>query len=297
MKNLLKLILIIVLCFSVNSCGVHWQYSTLNSTSYVDTLQSEGIAAEEINTVSQLQWKFQRDWDFANNYYAFLQQQNYSFFHNMYFQNRMHRFGWYSPHDYWMNWQYSWNSGYSYWNSVNQYPYYGNWNSNSWYYNQWNSQWGYSHIYGPRTQWLGNVYGSRYGRRSSNRNSLVYSNSSRSNLLLDSKVSTSEGRTYISNTASPIENTIIRNNNKPRIVRNKPVINSKPVVVVKPIKNKPWYNNTNNNKPIWNSNSSSRPILNNSKPSYNSNRSNSKPIRSSIPKTTTNSSRKGPGRK
>jgi len=145
-----------------------------------------------------------------------------------------------------------------------------------------------------------------YGRRGlrGRSNSAVYSyinrsNSSRSySILLDSEGSTSDSRTYIkNNTASLIENTIIRNNNKPRIVRNKPVINSKPVVVVKPIKNKPWYNNTNNNKPIWNSNSSSRPILNNSKPSYNSNRSNSKPIRSSVIIKTTKSSRKGPGRK
>ena len=293
MKNLLKLILIIVLCFSVNSCGVHWQYSTLNSTSYVDTLQSEGIAAEEINTVSQLQWKFQRDWDFANNYYAFLQQQNYSFFHNMYFQNRMHRFGWYSPHDYWMNWQYSWNSGYSYWNSVNQYPYYGNWNSNSWYYNQWNSQWGYSHIYGPRTQWLGNVYGSRYGRRSSNRNSLVYSNSSRSNLLLDSKVSTSEGRTYNSNTASLIENIIIRNNNKPRVLPNtKPVVvNSRPPVINKPPRNNNiWKPTINNSKPIIRNNNNSRPVINNSssRPNFNSNSS-----RPSSPKINSTTNRKG----
>ena len=286
MKNLLKLILIIVLFFSVNSCGIHWQYSTLNSTSYVDTLQSEGIAAEEINTVSQLQWKFQRDWDFANNYYAFLQQQNYSFFHNMYFQNRMHRFGWYSPHDYWMNWQYSWNTGYSYWNSVNQYPYYGNWNSNSWYYNQWNNPWQYSYTYGPRTQWLGNVY----GRRSSNRNRFVYSNSSRSNLLLDSKVSTSEGRTYNPNTASPIENIIIRNANKPRVLPNsKPLVNnSKPQIINKPPSNN-WNNNRptiNNSKPvIRNNNSNSRPSFNNSssRPNFNS--------RPSVPKTTTKSSR------
>ena len=292
MKNLLKLLLILVLTLSLNSCGVHWQINSVGHTSQVD----QELQVEEINTLSQLRWKFQRDWDFANNYYAFLQQQNYSFFQNMYWQNRMYRFGWNSPHSYWMNWQSGWNTGYSY----NQYPYYGNWNSNSWYHNQWNgwsSGYGYNgwhQIYGPRTQWLGNVY----GRRSSNRSPLFNSNSSRSSLLLDSKVSTSDSRTYIkNNTASLIENIIIRNNNKPRIVRNKPVINSKPVVVVKPIKNKPWYNNTNNNKPIWNSNSSSRPILNNSKPSYNSNRSNSKPIRSSIPKTTTNSSRKGPGRK
>ena len=287
MKNLIKLICIIVLSLSLNSCGVHWQINSVGHTNQVD----QELQIEEINTLSQLRWKFQRDWDFANNYYAFLQQQNYSFFQNMFWQNRMHRFGWNSAHDYWMNWQYSWNSGYSYWNSVNQYPYYGNWNSNSWYHNQWNgwsSGYGYNgwhQMYGPRTQYLGNVY----GRRSSNRSPLFNSNSSRSSILLDSKVSTSEGRTYNSNTASLIENIIIRNNNKPRVLPNtkplinnsKPVINSRPVVIVKPIKNKPWYNNTNNNKPPIRNNNNSRPVINNSssRPIFNS-----RPIRSSVPK-------------
>ena len=286
MKNLLKLLLILVLTLSLNSCGVHWQYSTLNTAGHVDTLRSEGIAVDEINTVSQLQWKFQRDWGFANNYYAFLQQQNYSFFHNMYFQNRMHRFGWYSPHDYWMNWQWSWNSGYSNNWMWNQYPYYGNWGSSQWYWNQWNNPWQYSYTYGPRTQWLGNVY----GRRSSNRNRFVYSNSSRSNILLDSKVSTSEGRTYNPNTASLIENIIIRNANKPRVLPNsKPLVNnSKPVVINKPPSNNNniWKPTINNSKPvIRNNNSNSRPSFNNSssRPNFNS--------RPSSPKTTTKSSR------
>ena len=285
MKNIFKLFCIVVLFLSVNSCGVHWQYTTLNTAGHVDTLRSEGIAVDEINTVSQLRWKLRTDWNFANNYYAFLQQQNYSFFHNMYFQNRMHRFGWYSPHDYWMNWQWSWNSGYSNSWMWNQYPYYGNWGSSQWYWNQWNNPWQYSYVYGPRTQWLGNVY----GHRSSNRNSLVYSNSSRSNLLLDSKVSTSEGRTYIPNTASPIQNQIIRNNNKPRVLPN-----TKPPVVTRPPQiNKPPSNNSirwkpqNNSQPVIRNNNNSRPRINSSssRPNYNS--------RPSVPKTTTKSSRSG----
>ena len=183
-------------------------------------------------------------------------------------------------------------------------------NSNSWWGPNWNRPYGgnnWGSPFGNNTGWNGylagygyngwhQVYPYMYGRRGlrGRSNSALYSYTNRLNgsrSLLDSKVSTSEGRTYNSNTASLIENTIIRNNNKPRIVRNKPVINSKPIVIVKPIKNKPWYNNTNNNnKPVWNSNSSSRPILNNSsRPSYNTN---SKPIRSSVPKTTTKSSRK-----
>ena len=196
MKNLIKLICIVVLFLSVNSCGVSWQIQSVNQAAQVDTLYDVDV----ITSRSQLDWKMQRDWNFANNYYSFLQQQNYSFFVDQYYSNRLYRFGWNGPHDYWMNWQWNWHSGYSNSWMWNQYPYYGNWGSSQWHYYQNSGHWGYSQIYGPRTQYLGNVYGSRYGRRSSNRSPLFNSNSSRSSILLDSKVSTSEGRTYIPNT-------------------------------------------------------------------------------------------------
>ena len=283
MKNLIKLICIIVLTLSVNSCGVSWQIQSVNQAAQVDTLYDVDV----ITSRSQLEWKMQRDWTFANNYYRFLQQQNYSFFQSQYYTNRLDRFGWNGPHDYWMNWQWSWHSGYSNSWMWNQYPYYGNWGSSQWYYYQNSGHWGYAQMYGPRNGYLGNVYGSRYGRRSSNRSPLFNSNSSRSSILLDSKVSTSEGRTYIPNTtrngrahASMIESTIIRNNSKPL------VNNSKPVVINKPPRTN-WNNNKppiNNSKPvIRNNNSNSKPRINNSssRPNFNS-----RPISSSVPKTT-----------
>ena len=283
MKNLIKLICIIVLTLSVNSCGVSWQIQSVNQAAQVDTLYDVDV----ITSRSQLEWKMQRDWTFANNYYRFLQQQNYSFFQSQYYTNRLDRFGWNGPHDYWMNWQWSWHSGYSNSWMWNQYPYYGNWGSSQWYYYQNSGHWGYAQMYGPRNGYLGNVYGSRYGRRSSNRSPLFNSISSRSSILLDSKVSTSEGRTYIPNTtrngrahASMIESTIIRNNSKPL------VNNSKPVVINKPPRTN-WNNNKppiNNSKPvIRNNNSNSRPRINNSssRPNFNS-----RPISSSVPKTT-----------
>jgi hypothetical protein len=287
MKNLIKLICIIVLTLSVNSCGVSWQIQSVNQAAQVDTLYDVDV----ITSRSQLEWKMQRDWTFANNYYRFLQQQNYSFFQNQYYYNRLDRFGWNGPHDYWMNWQWNWHSGYSNNWMWNQYPYYGNWGSSQWYYYQNSGHWGYSQMYGPRTGYLGNVYGGRYGRRSSNRSPLFNSNSSRSSLLIDSKVSTSDSRTYIPNTtrngrahASMIESTIIRNNSKPIVVNKPPVVNNKPIrnntIRVNNWNARPPVNN--NNKPVIN-NSSSRPNLN------------SRPSRSSVPKTTTKSSRKPKG--
>ena len=283
MKNLLKLICIIVLFFSVNSCGVQWQYTTLNTAGHIDTLRSEGMVVDEINTVSQLRWKLRTDFNFANDYWWFLQHQNYSFFHNQYFYNRLYRFGWQSPHDYWLNWQWGYNSGYSYWNGWNQYPWYGNWNSSQWYWNQWNNPWQYSYVYGPRTGYLGNVYGSRY----SNRNRFVYSNSNRSRSISVSDGSTSDSRTYLPNTASPIQNSIIRNANKPRVLpTTKPPVVNRPPVINKPPSNNSIRWKPQNNKPqIRNNNSRPRISSSSSRPNYNS--------RPSAPKTTTKSSRSG----
>jgi len=286
MKNIFKLFCIVVLFLSVNSCGVAWQIQSVNQATAVDTLYDVDV----ITSRSQLNWKMQRDWNFANNYYAFLQRQNYSFFHNQYFYNRLNRFGWQSPHDYWMNWQWSWHSGYSNNWMWNQYPYYGNWGSSQWYWNQWNNPWQYSYTYGPRTQWLGNVY----GRRSSNRNRFVYSNSNRSRSILVSDGSTSDSRTYLPNTASPIQNQIIRNNNKPRVLPNsKPlIVNNKPVVINKPPSNNNniWKPTINNSKPVIRNNNNNKPRINNSSSRPNFNRPVSRP---SSPKTNSSTNRKG----
>ena len=212
MKTLLKLICIIVLTLSVNSCGVGWQINSYNPD-YID----ENYQIEEINTVSQLRWKLQTDWVFANNYYLYLQRQNYSFFHNQFYNNRLYRYGWQSSHNYWLNWEWSYHLGYGYSNMWNQYPYYGNWNTNYWW-NYQNNHPYYSHIYGPRTSYLGNVYGRR---GMSNRNRIGTSRIGRSSI------------------ANPRKNTNPIVNNKPVIntkpvIRNKPVVNTKPPIRTKP---------------------------------------------------------------
>ena len=287
MKNLIKLICIIVLTLSVNSCGVSWQIQSVNQAAQVDTLYDVDV----ITSRSQLDWKMQRDWTFANNYYRFLQQQNYSFFQNQYYYNRLDRFGWNGPHDYWMNWQWNWHSGYSNSWMWNQYPYYGNWGSSQWYYYQNSGHWGYAQMYGPRTHYLGNVYGGRYGRRSSNRSPLFNSSSNRSNRIVDSNGSTSDSRTYLQTlrNLSNANRSIQTNRSKPRVLPNtKPrVINKPPVVINKPIRNNTIrVNNQNTRPPVNNSN---RRVINNSSSRPNFNRPVSRP---SVPQTTTKSPRK-----
>ncbi len=274
MKNLLKLICIIVLFFSVNSCGVQWQYQAYNTAGYIDTLRSENTTVEEINTVSQLRWKLRTDFQFANDYYFFLQQQNYSFFFTQYHYNRLWRWGWQSPHDYWLNWQWGYNSGYSYWNGWNQYPWYGNWSSSQWYWMQWNNPWQYSYVYGTRTSWLGNVYAGRY----SNRNRFVYSNSNRFFSVSDGRTSVS--RTYLpNNNSNAIVNEINSRPTKPRPNNNNVIIRWRPT-----------NNNSNNNNSSKPNNSSSRPIL--VKPTNtntNTNWNSSRPNNSNYTKPSNNS--------
>ena len=219
MKNFIKLICIIVLTLSVNSCGVGYQINSYNSNN-ADPIYD----VEVIQTQSQLDWKLRTDWDFANNYYWFLQRQNYSFFQNQYYRNRLYRFGWNSPHDYWMNWQWSWHNGYN--NNG------GYWNNNYWW-NYQNRPYGYSHIYRPRTQWLGNVYGrnSVYGRRLQ-----TYRNLSNTNRRLSQQriANPNKRSMYIKNvrTIKITKERTIRTT-KP-VIRNKPVNRTKPVINRRP---------------------------------------------------------------
>ena len=185
MKNLIKLIGILVLILSVNSCGVRWQINSYND-------------AEVIQTRNQLNWKMQRDWNFANNYYRFLQRQNYTFFQNQYYNNRLHRFGWNSSYDYWMNWQWNWHSSYDNSWMWNHFYYHGNQNTNYW--------WNYQNRF-PYTKAV--ITPKRNTRVKTNTNYVRPNNNNR-----------------------PIINNIP--NTKPVIIRTKPVYNTRPTTNNRP---------------------------------------------------------------
>ena len=299
MKNIIKLICIVVLFLSVNSCGT-FKLSTLHHDPIYTTANGETI---DINVVDN-EWELNRllrdDFRFRYDYAQYAKSQPISFDWNnrILRNNRFNRYNFNNRYGWNNTWNYSsyWNRdqmwddwlwGYSSMNYGMGWSY--SWGNNSWSSNHWNSPYGWNNYYGwgngygwNNNGWNNGYRGYRrgsnvYGRRSSNRSPLFNSNSSRSSILLDSKVSTSEGRTYNLNTASPIQNSIIRNNSKPRVLPNsKPLVNnSKPVIINKPIIR-------NNNRPVIN-NSNSRPRINNSssRPNFNS-----RPISSSVPKTT-----------
>jgi len=246
MRNLIKIFGIIVLSLVLNSCGVQWQYNALNTAGTYDEIY--GVEVEEINTVSQLNWKFRNDFRFSNDYYYFFATQPYSFFHYNYYYNRLYRWGWTNPLDYYLNWHWGWNSGYSYWSPFNQYPWYGNWNSNYWWHWQWNRPYGYSYIYGPRTTYLGNVYGRR-----------GLSNRDRVNITRPQRsvVPTKPNRITTKPVTQPRPNT---NTTRPHnTIRVKPPTNTRPT-----------YNRPSNSRP---------PVYNNNRPSNNSKPVISKPSR------------------
>ena len=226
MKNLIKLICIVVLTLSLNGCA----------TFQITTAGHETV--EEISTLNQLRWKMQRDWRFQQDYVNFVTNQPYSWYSDYYSNNFMWRYGYTSHWSFYINRFDMWSNWYSPWHS----NVYGNWNTYSW--NSWYQT----------PHYMYNRRGSRQRMYSG-----VYSFTNRTNrsrLLIDSKVSTSVSRTYIpNNTASPITK-------PPTITR--PRQETKPTVITRPrVNNKPTQNsNTSrpiiNTKPVIN-NSSSRP--------------------------------------
>lgn len=201
-----KLITILIAISTLSSCGVSYRINDYNT----NTINENLYDVEVIETSNQLRWKLQTDWDFANNYYWFLQRQNYSFFHNQYYRNRLYRFGWQSPHDYWMNWNWVWHSGYYNYNNWNGWNNYYGWNSwNNWNYG--NHPY-YRNIYGRSTN-----YNNVYGRRLHN-----YRILSNTNREISRQRTTRYNRN--NNTIKPINNTPIVN----------PRINPRPKPTVKP---------------------------------------------------------------
>jgi len=256
MKKLVYTFWIIVLGLFLNSCGTYYIASE-----YSDPIYDENyIPLEIIDSEEELERKWIFDTDFRIDYTSFLIRQDYSFFSDLYWRNRMWRQGWRSSWDFYTNWQWGWYTD-NYWSPWNQYPWYGNWSSSYWYWQQWNNPWNYSYVYGPRTSWLGNVY----NQRPSNR--WRYSN------------------------RSSISNRIQNNREKPRVIinSNKPVINN-----TRP--NNTWNtNNRPNNNTIIVKPNNSRPVINNnSRPVYNnnsrpSNNNWSKPTNTSRPSNNTRS--------
>ena len=164
MKNIIKLICIVVLFLSVNSCGT-FKLSTLHHDPIYTTANGETI---DINVVDN-EWELNRllrdDFRFRYDYAQYAKSQPISFDWNnrILRNNRFNRYNFNNRYGWNNTWNYSsyWNRdqmwddwlwGYSSMNYGMGWSY--GWGNNSWSSNQWNSPYGWNNYYG----W-GNGYG------------------------------------------------------------------------------------------------------------------------------------------
>ena len=292
MKNLIKLICIIVLTFSLNSCAT-FHLSTLNHDP-VYTVEGSDVQVDVIDNEFELARLLRTDFRFRYDYAQYAMRQPITW----HYQNRFVRLNTrylgnvYGQYNRYYSYQNSWNM----WNDwLWNYPY-GNgigwsysWGNNHWSSNSWNSPYGWNNYYG----W-GNGHGWNqthpymYGRRGSRgrSNSAVYFLNSRSNRIVDSKVSTSESRTYLQTLRN------LSNANR-TIQRTKPRRTQTPIQpVVQP--NRPARQRTvRNTQPTDNIRTLYPSGFKNANPQPTRSRPNStRPVRQSVPQTTTKSSRK-----
>ena len=291
MRNILTLLFVLLL----SSCGTTYQLSTLNHDPIYDGNGNE-IEVNVINNEFELDRKFRTDFQFRWNYAQYAISQPISFdWNNRFFRNT--RFNRYNNYNHY-GWGYSsfWNRDQMWMDWVWGYPY-GNgmgwsysWGNNSWSSNHWNSPYGWNNYYG----W-GNGYGWNNGWNNNGWNN---------GYRRGSNVSYNIGRRGSNNVVSnrTIENRIIVNRNKPRIVNNPDVVIDREVIKLK--RDNPnirVIRNTNNsnsirnyNRPENNSNNNNIRNNNNTIPRINNNRTtpinrNSTPvIRTTTPTRSTN---------
>ena len=232
-----------LLILLLTSCGVQWQYTTLNHAAQIDSIyRSPDVQIDTINSVSDLRWKLRTDFNFRYDFAQYAMQQPYSWYWNnprlegiwrpynrfdVYFYSNWFWNDWAFnyPYNYW-----GWNSWYN-WNRP--YYYYG-WNRpyrpwNSWYQGPFNNS-GYNVVYNA----------SRRGALTTNVNRI--SNN------ISNRLTVNRNKPRV-NVNKPLNLPVINSNSRPRINNNKPIIIN------------------NNSRPSINNNSRPR-INNNSRPSY-----------------------------
>tara|TARA_R100001460_G_scaffold98962_1_gene142044 strand:+ start:732 stop:1553 length:822 start_codon:yes stop_codon:yes gene_type:complete len=237
-----------LLILLLTSCGVQWQYTTLNHAAQIDSIyRSNDYQVDTITSVSDLRWKLRTDFNFRYDFAQYAMNQPYSWYWN---NPRLE--GIWRPYNrfdvyFYSNW---------FWNDwAFNYPLHHTWGWNNWY--NWNRPYhyyGWNRPYNPWNNWYQGPF-----------NNLGYNvvyNASRRGALT----------TNLNRNFNRISNKLTVNRNKPRVNVNKPINipninnNSKPNINNNTIRiNKPRINN--NSRPRINNNSRPR-INNNSRPSY-----------------------------
>jgi hypothetical protein len=191
------LYLVFILLFT--SCGVGFQYTTLNHAGHIDGIySSNNPKVNTINSFSDLQWKLRTDFNFRYDFAQYALSQPRSFDWN----NRIlgNRYNWFHPY---LGYNYYWNRD-QMWNDwVWGYPLnYGIGYTYSWRNRRWfSNQWGWNNYYG----WNNRFY-NRY--RSTN---VAYHTGRRGNTRTINRRTVNNNRVV----TTPRTRTIIKN--KPRV--------------------------------------------------------------------------------
>ena len=275
MRHLIYILWVLLL----TSCGTTYQLSTINHDPIYASDGTE-IQFDVVDNEFQLARKFRTDdkfrWDFAQ----FAMKQDLRWNYDFYFNNRMYRSPYASPFDF-------------YWNSHN---YWWNWATNSHFnmgFNHWDrfGFYGYGSSFGyygfNRYGWNNGYYGNGWGYRQ-RMNDYAWNNRDRENTayILGRRGSSN----VIVGNRTNIENRIIVNRNKPRIINNNPdVVIDRAIIKLKRNNNNiRVYENPNNvpNKIIIRNNNNSNPVRNYNRPPNNSNNNiirNNRPSRTYTP--------------
>ena len=145
MKKITLLLLFVLV--TLTSCGVQWQYTTLNHVAQVDAIyRSDNFKVDTISSTSDLRWKLRTDFTFRWDFAQYAMNQPYSWYWNnprlegiwrpynrfdVYFYSNWfwtdwafhypfhHTWGWSN----WYNWNrpynyYGWNRPYNPWNNI-----------------------------------------------------------------------------------------------------------------------------------------------------------------------------------
>jgi len=259
MRHLIYILWVLLL----TSCGTTYQISTLNYDPIYGPDGTE-ITVDTIDNEFELARKFRTDdkfrWDFAQ----FAMKQDLRWNYDFYFNNRMYRSPYASPFDF-------------YWNSHN---YWWNWATNSHFnmgFNHWDrfGFYGYGSSFGyygfNRYGWNNGYYGNGWGYRQ-RMNDYAWNNRDRENTayILGRR---SSNNVVVGNRTN-IENRIIVNRNKPRLVVDKDVVIDRAIIKLKRNNNNiRVYENPNNvpNKIIIKNN---KPVRNYNRPENNRNSNN-----------------------
>ena len=75
-----KLTLLLIILISLSSCGVQWQYTSLNTAGHIDGIyRSNDFKIDTINSVSDLRWKLRTDFQFRLDFAQYALNQPQSF--------------------------------------------------------------------------------------------------------------------------------------------------------------------------------------------------------------------------